>query len=298
MSKKNKAFDERGNVLGASPNDKYQEYFFRYRAYLRNLAVTRFKWNGLPDEIDPRFLEYQLQLNGQLVFFKDEIADMYAVMKTIQRGKPDIYGYGEERDAVATAYFETLTKKNSVLMHDNMTDMNTFHYLDMFASSLAEMRISRNINVIATRTPVIIAGNSHSISTRNIANFILNGIPLINVNKDVFNNEDIKAIKTDAPITFNELNSSMRYELAEACVFLGIDAFFSNKKERNISGEVDGNTGEMEMNRKSALMVRERACEQINRMFNLNVSVEFNSDIPLIEKNVSHETLEESEVEE
>lgn len=268
-----------------STNNKYELYFQRYFYYLYNLAISRFKWVNLPKEIDPRFIEDCLFWQGQALFFQDDVTGLYAVMKTALAGNVDIYDYPTMRTAYSYGYMENYDKNNSVLLHDSMTEYPASDYLGMHAHALAEMRLSRDINIVATRTPVIVAGNANQgLTKKNVMKQIADGIPFINLNKDIYNKEDIVALKTDAPITFNELNASMRWEISEACNYLGIDSFNTSKKERSVSAEARGNNGEMEMNRKSALMVRERSCEQINRMFGLNLQVEFNSDIPIVEE--------------
>lgn len=281
----------RGKFCGK--NTKYNLYFNRYFYYLMGLAVTRFKWKNLPPEIDPRFLEEMLFFRGNGVFFKDDIVNMYAVMNVTTAGMIDIYGYGDIRFAYAINYSAELTKENSVLLHDNMTDYPSADIIAMHADALANMRISRDVNLIANRTPVMVTSTyEQKLTSMNIMKQIVDGIPFIHAKKTVRDNGDIKALKTDAPILFPELDAAMRWEMSDACTFLGINSFYSDKKERSVSGEVDGNTGELEMNRNNALGVRQRSAEQINQLFGLNISVEFNSEIPLL-NNVSCETYSE-----
>lgn len=277
-------------------NDKYSIYFTRYFYYLMGLAVTRFKWLNLPPEIDPRFLEEMLFLRGNGVFFKDEIAEMYAVMNTTTAGQMDIYGYGNMRFAYAINYNTELTKENSVLLHDNMTDYPTADIIAMHADALANMRISRDVNLVANRTPVIVTSTTEQkLTAMNVMKQIIDGIPFIHLKQGIKGNSEVRALKTDAPILFPELDAAMRWEISDACTFLGINSFYSDKKERSVSGETEGNTGEMEMNRNNSLQVRKRAAEQINKLFNLNIEVEFNSILPIMVSDVSRETFEREE---
>lgn len=283
----------RGKFCGK--NTKYNLYFNRYFYYLLGLAVTRFKWKNLPPEIDPRFLEEMLFFRGNGIFFKDDIANMFAVMNVTTAGNMDIYGYGDMRFAYSINYNAELTKENSVLLHDNMTDYPSADIIAMHADALSNMRISRDVNLIANRTPVLLTSTcEQKLSAMNIMKQIIDGIPFIHLKKGVRDNGDLKSVRTEAPVLFPELDAAMRWEMSDACTFLGINSFYSDKKERSVSGEVDGNTGELEMNRKNALGVRQRSAEQINKLFGLNITVEFNSDIPLL-NNVSAER--DSEVE-
>ena len=47
-----------------------------------------------------------------------------------------------------------------------------------------------------------------------------------------------------------------------------------------ISQEVNGNNGETEGQRNVSLDMRKRACDAINKLWGLNMSVEFNSELP------------------
>lgn len=262
--------------------DKFEHYFIRYFYYLYNIAITRFKWINLPDEIDPVFLENMLFYYGKGAFFKDDIANLYAVMKVNESGEFDIYDHGEQRYAYAINYQIELTKDNSVLLYDSMCEYPSADILSMHAYSLAQMRISRDINIIANRTPVIVSSSTEQALTgRNIMKQIIDGIPFIHLKKGIYGNENLQALKTDAPVLFNDLNTAMRWEMSDALTYLGVDSFYSDKKERAVSGETSGNNGEVEMNRNSCLMRRKRSCEQINKLFGLNVDVEFRSEIPI-----------------
>lgn len=275
-------------------NNKYDAYFTRYFFYLMGLAISRFKWENLPNEIDPVFLERMLFDRGFGIFYKDSVTGLFAVMKGYTAGNLDIYGYGDMRFAYANQYVAELDKNNSVILHDNRTDYPTADIIAMHADALANMRLSRDVNLIANRTPVIVTSNSNmQLSVRNVMKQIIDCIPFINLKKGGINMEDLKALKTDAPVLFPELDNAMRWEIAECCKYLGINAFTSDKKERLVAGEVSGEIGEIEIARNNALLPRQRAVEQINRVFGLNIKVTFDSEIPLyVNENVSRETME------
>ena len=286
------------SLFGIPNNDKrkFEHYFIRYFYYLYNIAITRFKWINLPEEIDPVFLENMLFYCGRGVFFKDDIAKLYAVMKVNEAGNFDVYGHTDDRYAYAINYQIDLTKKNSVMLYDSMSEYPTADIISMHAYSLAQMRISRDINIIANRTPVLVSSSGEQALTgRNVMKQIIDGIPFIHLKKGIYGNENLQALKTDAPVLFNDLNTAMRWEMSDALTYLGVDSFYSDKKERAVSGETSGNNGEVEMNRNSCLMRRKRSCEQINRLYGLDIDVEFRTEIPIFTEDVSRET-PESEV--
>lgn len=47
--------------------------YMQYVRRLTELSISMFKWTGLPDTVDERFLELALFGNGSAVFFKDDV---------------------------------------------------------------------------------------------------------------------------------------------------------------------------------------------------------------------------------
>jgi len=73
----------------------------------------------------------------------------------------------------------------------------------------------------------------------------------------------------------------------EFFTFLGINNVNSDKRERLITNEVDANNEQIEFSAKIMLDSRKKACEKINKMFNLNIDVELNKE--LVENNINEE---------
>lgn len=69
-------------------NATYIQYYNR----LIELSIAMFDWTGLPNTIDPRFLELTLFKYGQAVFFEDEVMGYLALTNAVQGGF-DVYGY-------------------------------------------------------------------------------------------------------------------------------------------------------------------------------------------------------------
>ena len=79
-------------------NDRtYQHYYNR----LTELAISMFEWTGLPDSVDPRFLELTLFSDGMAVFFKDDVMDKYLALQTMIGGNLDVYRIPKIRRAYA-----------------------------------------------------------------------------------------------------------------------------------------------------------------------------------------------------
>lgn len=210
---------------------QYRNYYIRYFNMLHEMIVNRFEWIGLPEEIPPRVLEDYLFWWGQAVFFKDDVLEKYAVMKTNLGGTVDIYGVPNMRFAYAQQYFKALGKNNSVIIWDSNVGYPSVDYVQMYAESLANMRMTRNLNIYAQRTPVIIAGSDNQrLSTKNLFKQYNDFVPFISVKDGISNVENMKILNLNPPNVFGDLTTAMRQEIADFCVQFGINNIDGTKK--------------------------------------------------------------------
>lgn len=264
------------------PKNKYGLYFMRYLMYLYNLAITRFEWIDLPEEIPPRFLEDILFWQTAGVFFYDEEAELYGFTAVNLGGNIDNYNVPDTRYAYALHYYRELNKLNSVVLWDSMGQYPMCDLMMMHADALANIRMTRDLNIYANRHPCMVVGpDNYRLSSSNVVKMYNQFVPWIPVKQGFDKEVKFQTLDLKVPIIFPELDIEMKQEIAWALTELGISSSSNFKRERVNTQEATGNMGEMEMARASALAVRERAARQINDMFGLNVSVRFRSDIPI-----------------
>lgn len=92
------------------------------------------------------------------------------------------------------------------------------------------------------------------------------------------NFNDLKVLKTDAPYVADKLYMLKTQIWNEALTYLGISNLNVQKKERLVSDEVTRNMGGTIANRYTRLNARRQACDQINKMFGLNIDCSFRED--------------------
>ena len=88
----------------------------------------------------------------------------------------------------------------------------------------------------------------------------------------------MQALKTDAPYVSDKLYQLKTQIWNEALTYLGISNLSIQKKERLITDEAIRSQGGTIASRYSRLEARRKACEEINDMFGLNVSVDYRHD--------------------
>ena len=101
---------------------------------------------------------------------------------------------------------------------------------------------------------------------------------MIYANKGSDLDKAFDVLTTGAPMVFKDLYELKTQVWNEALTRMGISSVNTVKKERMITDEVARAQGGTIASRYSRLEMRKQACEQINRMFGLNISVEYRDD--------------------
>ena len=129
------------------------------------------------------------------------------------------------------------------------------------------------------KTPIaILCTENQRLTMKNLYMQYEGNVPFIFGDKDLDIN-GIKAISTGAPYVSDKLYALKQQYWNEALTYLGVANVTTTKKERLINAEVNSTMGGVYASRLSGLKARQQACEEINRMFGLNISVEFNAGI-------------------
>lgn len=258
-------------------NATYGAWFNR----LYSVAISVFKWNGLPDTVDPVFLEKVLFWRGFGIYFADEVlGQLFLPMATAS--DLDVYGYPKDRQAVSYNYTSRFLDNNdSVLVYDNYANYSMAAMAKMYAVRLYDLDVSIDVNCKAQKTPILVTCDQKELlSLQNIYMKYDGNQPVIYATKS-FNPEGLNVLKTDAPFNAPGLQQLKRQLFEEALVFLGVEANTNEKAERLISNEIDSNLGATEAFRLNRLKRRQQAAERISEMFGIDVNVEFDSSLRL-----------------
>ena len=269
--KKNKAFHDTLMANGAT----YVQYYNR----LMELSMSMFEWKNLPDTVDERYLELGLFSSGCMIFFKDDVIGELALNMTY-RGGFDIYGEPTRRRAYSryNQFQTTLDKDNSVIIWNNMLRTNSALDVQMFAYRLYNLDRIVDINANAQKTPVLITcDEKQKLTMKNLYLQYEGNYPVIfgDSNLDI---KSLSVLKTDAPFVSDKIYDLKVKIWNEALTYLGISNINTTKKERMITDEVIRNQGGTIASRYSRLESRRRAVKKINKMFGLNITVDYRED--------------------
>lgn len=259
------------------------ETFWFYYNWFLNIALNRFKWENIPDTVDARFLELKLLTTGSTLFFKDEDFGFVALPVMLDGGY-SIYDVPVHRTAYANngGMWER-TYKDSVIIYENYSHTIPLAGIEMYCTRISNIERSMDVNINNLKTPILIKTTENQVLTmQNLFLKYDGNVPII-FGDNQLNMEGTECINLGVPVVFPQLDSQ-RKEYINFCLnLLGIETTSSEKKERMVTEEAMGNLGVVKVNRFISQNARNQACEEINRMFGLNVSCRFNEEMAVID---------------
>lgn len=260
-----------------------QRTYLQYVNRLTELSISMFDWQNLPDTIDARFLELALFNDGMAVFFKDEVMG-YLGLQVMIGGALDVYRIPITRTAFAqNGYQMKLDQSNSVIIFNNMLHTNSILDVQEMSKRLYEIQRTIDVNVIQQKTPKIITCTENQrLVMKNLYAQYMGNEPFIFGDKNL-DLSGIKTLDTTSPYVADKLYDLKTQYWNEALTYLGISNVNTVKKERMITDEVQRNLGGTIASRYSRLFMRQQACEQINKMFGLNISVDYREDMQVLD---------------
>lgn len=252
--------------------------YLQYYMHLAELAMSMFEWKNLPPTVDARFLELTLFEDGQIVFFKDEELG-YLCLQCAVNGGFNVYRIPTNRRAYAVnGYQKNLTENDSVIIYNNFLRTNSMLDVRNFAERLYNIDRAIDVNINAQKTPILIkCDEQQRLTMLNTYQQYDGNQPVIFGDK-ALNTNAFQVLNTGAPLVADKLYTLKTQLWNECLTYLGISNINVQKKERLITDEVTRNQGGTIASRYARLEARRQACEQINRMFGLDVECNYRED--------------------
>lgn len=267
--------------------------YIDYLERMKKICLSMFEWVNLPSSMDSRFLEKTLFYEGQASLLYDEKYG-YINTKCADGGYLNIYElptklhcysmqYSADRN-VYEGFKEENPNNQCVLVMNNWERIPTVNTIELFAYRLYLAQRSCDVNVMATRTPVLILGTEkQKLTMENLYNKYDGNQPFIFGDKDIISNDMLKAINTQAPYVTDKLSEYKKEIWNEFLSFIGVNNIDVEKKERLITGESSANNEVINLNLQSYLAPRKEACKKFNELFGLEgenaIDVRIRSDL-------------------
>lgn len=299
----NEHFNE---VLQKFNAEKPLEIFFRYwREHLFEITEKMFTWNGLPfpqHEVESRLILFGMcgiirpteenmdtLIAKESPFFKDKNGLIACDVS--------LYGVTEYYDMFKSFNFTTPLfsgrrdiDKDGVLIQNNALRNPTIDLIHHYAILLAHVEVTLlNVLINGRIMQNIIAGTkSASESAKEFQISLVNGKPSHFVDTS-FVGLDFKDVSKTGQLSIQDIYDIRESLLTSFYSEIGIKKPFE-KKERLITVEVESGEDVLRLNIKDMYDFRKKACEEMNRIFNTNISVECNANIELEKGEKENET--------
>lgn len=265
-----------------------------YSKLFMQLSMARFKWEGVPDEIDNRSIEYNLFMNGLLVFLQDEPTNTgkYFMLKATPAGPIDYYdnpyGYNIYGPALMSKY---IPRTKCVPIWSNIMRVPDHDIIRIYAEKMSEFDITIDIMAKNMRHPVLLVGDDRlRLSLQNAYRQLEEGQPVIALGKYLGERIDESIQSFDLGSRGSDGTKISDIQIAKTRIFnecmtwLGINNSNQDKRERLVASEVSSNDSQIFQFRNISLKTRKNAVEEINDRYGLNIEVSWDEEslLPLM----------------
>lgn len=270
--------------------------FNDFYARLAKIALSIFEWENLPVSMDQQFLEWCLFNYGQAALLYAEDYGGFINTQCVTHGKLNLYykpislecySIDETRliRSVYNGLSEPKSKNEECVLVENLTKrIPTASTLELYAMRMAECQRSEDVNIKQQKYPLYITTDQKQRFTVENAYLQYDGnIPVIIGDKNGLDATAFKAVNTGAPFVADKLQEYRMKIFNEALGFLGVN-YVNEKKERQLTTEVNKNNEEVNLNLQAFLVPRQIAARQFNEKYGFTgtdqeIKVKIRSDI-------------------
>ena len=260
-------------------NDNIERETIRLTKYYQMLSLNRYKWENLPNGIESRYIEQMLFDNGECALFDHPDLGL-CVLRSSSRENLNIYGEPTKLSLTGFNEHRTIMMDECVRILNNDLGLPSQQDILYYARRMAEIDDIIMQNLRQQRVPYLFATNENNqYSIKSLYDRMYQGEPAIFVDKEMLKGEpeNIMVIPTVAPYLVDKLQIQKQEMERELLTFLGINNTLE-KKERLLVDETNSNNQFIKMASDIGFKQRQLACEQMNEMFGLNVSVKETQD--------------------
>ena len=247
--------------------------------YWKNIAINIFEWKGL-EEISPsltsEIIEETLYDKGSCLFFKDSNLG-YMALPVAPANQLNVYRKPTNFRAIGNNYTKEYNVDNSVLIKNNTLKKATFDIVDYYTSKLADIELTKDLHRNAHKMPIVLECTEDTqLTAKNIFKKRHSNEPVIFKNRTRGEGEvGVNVLNANVTYINDKLEDDYHNYEARILTALGLDNYVEDKKERVQSAEVESQQEYIISSFRASLNERKKACEAINKMFGLNLSVDY-----------------------
>lgn len=283
-------------IWDAVPKKKKAKYqnvlsFRRWYFYLANLFLNRFEFKGMPETVNTRFLFEVLFCNGNALFFKDPNNGAFMALPVSPAGKQNVYYEYTQYRAVSINYSKEFDADKCVLMRSNELMFPPIQYIIGYAERISDAERTIDVYSKTMKRPWLVTCDKDDNMTMKVTVDKIEGNEIVVAGDRRLGEQLTRAYNN--PLDGNGLSAlwDNKHQLInEALTLIGINNANNDKRERLITDEVNANNQQTIFNAYIYLDWLKKSCDEINKKFGLNVSVDFKHNEMEVNKNAVEET--------
>lgn len=238
------------------------------------IASRRFKWNNLPEGIPEWFIEWSMFWNESVGAAIDRnIGEI--ILPANNAGTVNIYGIPVEYNLIGTGYNERFKLEDCAILRDNFLGTSMFFILEPLINNVYESMRTRDMNLQNNKMPIFYStSNKTKLTVENVFKKIQNNVIAL-FTGDTIRGDTFTAIPAIPPYIVDKLDTHIQDAWNDIYTVLGIQTQNIEKRERVQAAEVYASVEQNQIFKHSAIECRERWCEECNKKFGWNISVEW-----------------------
>lgn len=243
-----------------------------YNRFL-NLALNRFNWSNLPTGLSSRKMEEMLCKHGKVMFYKNQQGVLLA-LPCYGTGLVDCYNEPITYEVIGVSYNDKVNREDGVVIRNNSLGTGDNDDLLLFAERINEVEQTMDVNLFQMNLhSILLCDEKERLTIRNIIQQIRE-FKYVILGRKGLSLSAIEILTSNIPYIIDKLQLQKTELMNELLTFLGINNANTDKKERLIVDEVNANNDFILVNLDHMFDERKKACEEINKMFGLNIIVE------------------------
>ena len=261
------------------PITNKKEQLSKFRADMLNKSLTMFEWKNLPDTLPAVEIEKQLQTNGYTIIAKVE-GNIYAFQGGFSGQDP----YNQPTKAIVNNpslnYNGTFTiNDDCVIIKNDDMQQGLIHIYNKYGTLLIENQITMLMTDYNYRMPFTISSKDDSTtqSAREYLQKVIYGSLGVIGEAKLFDALKVTPTNNKGVNSFADLYGYQQFIEAQLNNTIGLATNNNMKRERLTTNEIEVNKNASYPLIDNMLRNWKQAVEKINKMFDLDIDVEFSS---------------------
>ena len=261
------------------PITNKKEQLSKFRADMLNKSLTMFEWKNLPDTLPAVEIEKQLQTNGYSIIAKVQ-GNIYAFQGGFSGQDP----YNQPTKAIVNnpslKYNGTFTiNEDCVIIKNDDMQQGLIHIYNKYGTLLIENQITMLMTDYNYRMPFTISSKDDSTtqSAQDFLNKIIDGSLGVIGEAKLFDALSVTPTNNKGVNSFADLYGYQQFIEAQLNNTIGLATNNNMKRERLTTNEIEVNKNASYPLIDNMLRNRKQAVKKINKMFDLDIDVEFSS---------------------